>query len=400
MPDWDSFEAFLAEVELEDDAKQRQDLVNVLLRQDIQWPWINGNQVTFIYSKSGTQSAALNLDTIKDDPPFVPLTNLEGTTLWHVTRQFETDDLLDYLLAIDDPMTPLAQEKNLVERVSKHWQTDPLNDLQLKTAQLNVSVLQMPKARPFPDWSAMPAVPRGTVHEHSIDSSHLEFEDRKVWIYTPPGYDSNREYPLLLLMDAVWANGPLQVPYIADALIKHRRMQPILIAMMQSPTQDQRPAELISNDQHALFVLTELLPFVRNHYRVNLLEVGVGGIGIGAVAAAHAVLSNAAAFSRLIMISPPLRGQGKGAGEATLDHYQTRFQTASLLPRRIFQSVGRYEIPGRFLRPARQLSEVLYRRSMTAYRYVEIGSGHGLVGFKSVLPEALAWTFPGEVKPT
>ncbi|MBZ0301523.1 MAG: DUF3327 domain-containing protein [Anaerolineae bacterium] len=396
MPDWDSFEAFLAEVEQEDNAKQRQDLINVLLRQQTTWPWVDGRRATFIYSRMGVSSAALNLDTIKEDPPFVPMTQIEGTSLWHVTREFEPDDLLDYLLAIDDPMTPLAQEKNLVERVTKHWMTDPLNALQLKTAQINVSVLRMPKARPFPDWAAMPAVPQGAMTDHFIDSAHLGFENRRVWIYTPPGYDSSREYPVLLLMDALWCTGPLQVPAIADALIKHRRMAPAIIAMIQSPVQEDRPRELMSNDRHVLFLLTELLPFVRNHYRVNLQDVGVGGVDVGAVAAAHAALSSPAAFSRLLMISPPLQGGGRDAGEASLWNYRLRFEEAAHLPRRIFQAVGRYEHPNRFLKPARQLADVLRHRDEAAFNYVEYGSGHGLVGFKSILPEALAWVLPGE----
>lgn len=394
MPDWDTFEAFLAEVE-RTETDQRQELVDALLNERTQWPWITGSRATFIHSKAGTTSAALNLDTIKEDPPFAPMTHVEGTTLWYVTRRFEPDDLLDYLLAIDDPMTPLAREKNLVERVSKHWQVDPLNELQLKTAQINVSVLRMPQARPFPDWSAMPNVPRGSVTDHFIDSRQLGFSERKLWVYTPPNYDTTREYPLLILMDAIWHIGPLQTPYIADALIKHRRMEPTIIAMIQSGPQEDRARELISNDHHMLFLLTELLPFVRSLYRVNPLDVGVGGVDVGAIAAAHAALSSPA-FSRLLMISPPLQGQGKTPGEASLKDYQQRFETSPRLPSRIFQSVGRYEIPARFINPARQLAAVLNKRRDVAYRFSEIGSGHGLVGFKSILPEALAWVFPPE----
>jgi enterochelin esterase family protein len=318
------------------------------------------------------------------------MSHLEGTSLWYVTREFEPDDLLDYMLAIDDPMTPLSGEKNLVERVTKHWHVDPLNDRQIKTAQINVSVLQMPQARPFPDWSTMPGVPRGTVTEHTIDSRQLGFEGRGVWVYTPPGYTtSGEEYPLLMLMDALWCTGPLQVPYIADALIKHHRMQPTVIAMLQSAPQDQRPRELVTNDRHALFLLSELLPFLQNQYHINPLDIGVGGVGMGAIASMHATLTNPAAFSHLLMISPPLQGQ-----EVSLQDYRRRFETAAMMPDRIFQAVGRYETFSRFLKPGRRLAEVIERRSDVAYRFIEHGSGHGLVGFKGILPEALAWTYP------
>ena len=392
MSDWDTFEAFLADVDELDDAKQQQDLVNALLRQRTHWPWIVGNKATFIHAQTGTESAALNLDTIKDDPPFAPMTHLEGTSLWYVTREFEPDDLLDYMLAIDDPMTPLASEKNLVERVTQHWQVDPLNERQIKTAQINVSVLQMPQARPFPDWSMMQGVPRGNVTEHTIDSRQLDFKGRSVWVYTPPDYDpEGDEYPLLMLMDALWCTGPLQIPYIADALVKHKRMQPTVIVMIQSASQDQRPQEFLTNDRHALFLLSELLPFLQNHYHINPLDIGVGGVGMGAIASMHATLTNPAAFKHLLMISPPLQGR-----EVSLQDYRRRFETAGMLPDRIFQAVGRYETFSRFLKPGRRLAEVIDRRADVAYRFIEHGSGHGLVGFKGIFPEALSWTYPGD----
>ena len=400
MPQWKSFDAFLADAEAASDDTARQHLVDELLQERPDWPWKAGNQATFIYAAMGTSSAALNLDTIEADPPFASMTHLDGTTLWYVQRDFAGDDLLDYMLAIDDPMTPLRDESDIMGRISRYWRVDPRNPLQMSTAQMNVSVLRMNGARPFPDWSKMPNVPRGKVVEHSINSAQLNYTGRKLWVYTPPGYeDSGLVYPLLLLEDGQWAIGPLQIPYIADALIKHHRMEPVVIAMRQSPaSQQDRVRHQVSNDRHYTSLLTELLPFIQSHYRVDSTHLGIGGVGLGAVAAAHAALKNPAVFSHLIMISPPL---GKGVAQEQLRLYIERFAEADLLPKRIFQSVGRYEIRSRFIKPAQVLRGVLetrrQQRGDIAYQFVEIGSGHGLVGFRSVFPEALAHAFPGTV---
>ena len=67
-----------------------------------------------------------------------------------------------------------------------------------------------------------------------------------------------------------------------------------------------------------------------------------------------------------------------------------------MLPKRVFQSVGRYEAKARFHKPAHALKLTLEGFQSVEYKFVETGSGHGLVGFRSVLPEALAWTFPGD----
>ncbi|MEP7292324.1 MAG: alpha/beta hydrolase-fold protein [Chloroflexota bacterium] len=393
MPRWSSFDAFLDEVTRVANS-ERQALADALLQERAQWPWVEDGHATFVYARTGVSNVALSLDTIPRDPPFEPMQQIEGTTLWYARHPFAADDLLDYLLAIDDPMTPLAQETDIVARVTNHWQPDPLNPLRMSTAQTNVSVLRMREARPFPDWSAFKAVPQGRVFEHPIDSDSSSYRGRKLWVYTPPKYEgSGMAYPLLIVQDGQWAIGPLQLPSIADTLIKHRRMLPAVIAMIQSGTQEERNRDYISSDHYYNFLLSELMPFVQTHYRIDSNRVAIGGVAVGAVAAAHAALKNPAVFSRLMLISPPL---GKGEFGDELREYNKRFQEADVLPKRIFQSVGRYEAKSRFHKPAHALRLILEGMKAVDYKYVETGSGHGLVGFRSVLPEALAWLFPGD----
>lgn len=397
MPKWSSFERFLADA-LETPLEQRQPLVNALLRERPNFPWIEGRKATFIYARSGARSVAVNLDNVKSDPPFVPMQNLAGTSLWYVTLTFQEDDLLDYLIVVNDPMTPIAQERDIVQRIKNFWMPDPYNPIRMKTQQMDVSVLRMSAARSFPDWAKLSRVPKGRVFEHQINSAQLNFTGRKLWVYTPPGYaDHKQAYPLLILNDGQWAIGTMQVPHIADALIKHGRMRPVIIAMIQSGDQGDRIKTYVSNDRHYFFTLTELLPFLQAQYRVDPTNLGVGGVAVSALAAAHAALLNPAVFSQLIMLSPPL---GKGIAEELLETYAARFDQARLLPRRIFQAVGRYEARSRFYNPAQTLRQILEKRTDTAYKYAELGSGHGLVGFRSIVPEALAWAYPGEVSAT
>lgn len=394
MPNWETFDAFLSEAQAAP-LTERQSLVDDLFAERKVFPWVEGNRATFVYNKQGASNVALNLDTIKSDPPFVPMEQLEGTDLFYLTYPFEQDDLLDYLIIVDDPMTPLAQEnpQQLTERVQRYWKTDSLNPAGMKTANLDVSVLKMPAARPFPDWSRMSGVTRGNTIEHSINSQQLEVVGRKVWVHTPPNYhDSGLIYPLLILQDGQWAIGPLQVPHIADALVKHGRMAPVIIAMVQSGTQPERLRDYVLRDTYYEFVMDELLPFLQTHYRIDSTNLGIGGASAGAIAAADAALQNPAVFNGLLMLSPPL---GKGPAQEKLMLYNQIFEDARLLPRRIFQSVGRYEVTKRFLRPNLELADILDERTDIDYKFAELGSGHGLVAFRSILPEALAWVFPG-----
>lgn len=399
MARWNNFTAFLEEARQLSTNVSRQQLVDQLLRERPLWPWIEGTHVTFIHESTDAQSVAINLDIIDQDPPFDPMTRLEGTSLWYLQREFAIDDLLDYLVVVDDPMTPLRTERNLVERINRYWRSDDRNPRRIRSAQISTSVLRMPQARPFPDWDKMPDVPRGSIREHDFSSAQMGFQDRILWVYMPPGYEDEpeREYPLLLLLDGQWMIGPLQVPQIADALIKHGRMQPVIIAMQQSAGQAARIRDYVSNDKHYAAILTELVPLLQTEYRIDATNLGIGGAGIGAIAAAHASLKNPAVFSHLIMLSPPL---GKGQMQQKLLQYADRFQNAPVLPQRIFQSVGRYELANRFYKPGLALAGILQRRQQQRgdvhHLFVEQSSGHGLPAFKSIMPEALAHTFPGE----
>lgn len=397
MPRWDSFQQFLQEASQLSNDVSRQQLVNELLRARPRWPWIEGNNATFIHINDNAESVAVNLDIIERDPPFEPMERLEGTDLWYVQRRFERDDLLDYLIVVDDPMTPLRNDPNLPTRISK-WRADELNPSRVSNGTLRVSVLSMPQARPFPNWASMAQVEHGSIREHDFTSIQMGFAERRLWIYTPPGYEDepNRTYPLLVLLDGQWMVGPVQVPYIADALIKHGRMEPVVIAMKESGGVGARMQDYVSNDKQYAAILTELVPLLQSEYRIDSTNLGIGGTGVGAIAAAHAALKNAAVFSHLIMLSPPL---GKGEMQQKLIEYADRFENARILPERIFQSVGRYELQTRFYKPGLALAGILQRRQAQRgdidHKFVEIGSGHGLAAFRSVMPEALAHIFPG-----
>jgi enterochelin esterase-like enzyme len=397
MAKWASFNQFLVEANSTPEAA-RQTLVDQLLLEHPTFPWIEGTLATFVFTGIGVEHVGVNLDIIESDPPFIPMQQLEGTTLWYAQRRFKPDDLLDYLLVVDDPMTPLANEKDLLRRIARYWRVDPRNPVRMSTAQMEVSVLRMPQARPFPDWNRFD-VPHGQIFEHEFSSVQMNFQNRKLWVYTPPGYgqDPNRSYPMLVLFDGQWMLGPLQVPYIADTLIKHGRMQPVIIAMLQSGTHAQRVSDFISNDKYYAAILTELLPFLQSEYWIDSTDLGIGGVDVGAIAAAYAALKNPAVFSHLIMLSPPL---GKGQAQERLVEYAERFEKARLLPERIFQSVGRYEQANRFYKPGLALGLILQQREIDKqdidHEFIELGSGHGLVAFKAAFPEALAHIFPAK----
>ncbi|MFZ4816550.1 MAG: alpha/beta hydrolase-fold protein [Phototrophicaceae bacterium] len=385
MPRWERFEDFLQTAQTTPQG-QRQALVDALLAEQPRFPWVEPTQATFIYALPGAERVALNLDTIRRDPPFAPLNRLEGTSLFYLTYPFAADDQLDYLLAVNDPQTPLSQERNLSDRIQRYWRPDPHNPAVLHTANIDVSILRMPNARPFTDWSRLRGILRGRTVQHSITSRHLRGE-RRVWVHLPVGYETaGLLYPGFIFVDGQTAQEPLQVTWVADALLKHNHILPVILVLVEGMS------EVVGTGAYYSFVMTELLPMLQTEYRIDGTQLGIGGTSMAAALAAETALKNPAVFSSLMMLSAPLAG---GAESEALAKLADQFKSARAIPSRVFQSVGRYESPARFYRPALSLAGTIGARPDTAYKFVELGSGHSMAAFRSILPEALAWLYPG-----
>jgi len=386
---WNSFIQFLCEV-YQTPPQEHQRLVDELLSTGDDWPWVERGKATFVYESTTAQHVALNIDIVNRDPPFEHMVQLEGTSLWYFQRYFERDALLDYMFAVDDPGTPLAQDLDLGRRVERYWRADARNTRSISSNQLRASVLQMPRARPFADWARMRAVPRGRVHMHKMHSAQMGFPSRSLWVYLPPGFSAGdgKRLRLLLVLDGQWAMHILQLPYIVDALIKHGKIQPIAVAMLASGTDDR------SSDRYYPMLTSELMPLLAAQHKLEPPALAIAGMSESALAAADVALKNPALYRYLLLLSPPL---GAPQHRKLVQTIRQRLQDSPQLPRRIFQAVGRYENEQRFYQPALQLRDILQRRMQydadLDYRFVELGSGHSLAAFKSILPEAIAHAF-------
>lgn len=86
-----------------------------------------------------------------------------------------------------------------------------------------------------PDYYEAKNVPHGNVTRHVYHSEVIEGE-REMYVYTPPGYDPNQNYPVLYL---VGGSGELpsnwiydgRVNFILDNLLSEGKAKPMLIAI-------------------------------------------------------------------------------------------------------------------------------------------------------------------------
>jgi enterochelin esterase-like enzyme len=132
-------------------------------------------------------------------------------------------------------------------------------------------------------------VPHGTLTRHVYHSTVTNGE-REMYVYTPPGYDRTKKYPVLYLLggsgelaSSWWTDG--RAPFIADNLIAEKKAVPMIIAMPNNQVvhrSDPKHTELT----FALFekeLRTHIVPLVESSYSVQATPHGraIAGLSMG-----------------------------------------------------------------------------------------------------------------------
>jgi enterochelin esterase-like enzyme/glucose/arabinose dehydrogenase len=155
---------------------------------------------------------------------------------------------------------------------------DPANPAQKPQRTATSSILHIPGTPPNA-WDFQD-VPHGSVHQHSYLSKSLG-RRREVWVYTPPGYESDTgtTYPLLVLQHGSGDNHATWVVHgkahwILDNLIAQKKAKPMVIMMIDGHPLGQVPREMVDRRAASLAafkkeLLEEAMPLVEKHYRVS-----------------------------------------------------------------------------------------------------------------------------------
>jgi enterochelin esterase-like enzyme len=125
-----------------------------------------------------------------------------------------------------------------------------------------------------PDSDRQPGVPEGTILEHEWRASRV-FPDtsRRYWVYVPAQYTGSEPASLMVFQDGHFyldPEGDMRVPVVFDNLI-HQGEMPVTIGVFVDPGEPgNRNAEYDTfSDAYATFLLTEILPNVRDRYVVT-----------------------------------------------------------------------------------------------------------------------------------
>ena len=267
-------------------------------------------------------------------------------------------------------------------------------------------------------WSASVPATRnastmtGDVRRHDRVKSEVLQNERTIWVYVPPGYDSSDErYPVLYLHDgqnvfdaATSFAGEWQADETAERLIREKKIRPILIvAVANTPRRMDEYTPTASNnrggrgDDYAKFLIEELKPWIDRTYRTKpeRRHTAVGGSSLGGLISLHVARKYPERVGMVGAMSPSLWWDGRRMIR------DVEADAEWLKNARVWIDMGTAEgsaaNAGRYVEDAKRFAELMEKAGMTKGRDFEFrpieGAAHNEVAWARRFDQVLMFFF-------
>jgi enterochelin esterase family protein len=248
-------------------------------------------------------------------------------------------------------------------------------------------------------------VPHGDIRMVWYQSSTLGMQ-RRMHIYTPPGYDSSTDrYPVFYLLhgggdeDSGWSTIG-RAGFLLDNLLAEQKAKPMLVVMpngsLPRPANGDR-ATMMANMQERFTkeLLTEVLPYVEKHYRVvaDREHRALAGLSMGGFQTLGVVTTHPEEFGYVGVWSAGLRLGPQNNGDVEKQH-AAFFENADKINQQIklFSiSVGDKDF---LFASSKNLAELLNKHGIKNELHVS-GGGHTWINWRHYLNEFAPRLFQG-----
>ena len=238
--------------------------------------------VTYVFATpEGASHVAVNpgFGEVRDNV----MDRIAGTNVCHAAYRCRNDLRTNYNFWPDAPLVPFEQasEADIAAMMAFMREHPPIPDPHRRdhfmiryggyAPDQDTSVLALPDA---PDQPLV-AEREGFNHARGIElhpfRSEILGNERRIWIYKPPGYDAASEapYPVLVAFDGGSALSLMPTQRMLDNLTAEGRIRPHVGVFIDNATDTSRNDDLPCSEPFARFVAAELLPWLRGKYRVS-----------------------------------------------------------------------------------------------------------------------------------
>ena len=272
-----------------------------------------------------------------------------------------------------------------------------------------------------PELTVKDGVPKGTLHEFTMDSQDSKIYPglkgpykRKVAVYVPNGYSAGTEAPFIVIQDGMTKD---VLPKILDNMIHDRRLPPLVAIFISSGGGDGKGSERgleydTVSETYAVFIETEVLPRIEKDYKVTFTKdpesrATMGGSS-GAACAFTMAWFRPDLYRRVLSYSGTYVDQqspmNPKSPHGAWEYHENLIPKSEAKPLRVWLEVGEKD-NGHDKDEKSYHNWVMANDRMAAvlkdkkyhYRYV-FAAGAGHVDHKVVnqtLPEALLWLWQG-----
>lgn len=320
--------------------------------------------------------------------------------------------------ATTDPQTPGFHYYSLV--IDNVKVSDPASESFYGTGR-HSSGIEIPEKGV--DFYLAKDVPHGEVRERWYHA-HTTEAWRRVFVYTPPGYDTDREahYPVLYLQHGAgedergWSNQG-RVAFIMDNLIAERKALPMLVVMEQGYASKPGEPQLSSGpprssggqpgppDFSRMFrafdevVSKDLLPYIDANFRTlpDREHRALAGLSMGGMQAFLIGLNHLDLFAYIGGFSGAGGGFGGGVFDPKTAHHGVMADTDAFNRRvhLLFLSIGTVE-PQRMQESVRGYHDGLTKAGIKTVFYESPGTSHEWLTWRRSLHEFAPLLFRGQ----
>jgi enterochelin esterase family protein len=343
-------------------------------------PIVEGTAVTFVFR--GDVADVRLRHFISGFPAKQPFRRVDGTNLWFLTMDIPPGSRVEYKLEVRK-----GKRRRLI--------LDPLND-EVAHDPFGTNSVCYGSGYERPAWTYEDEETRpGEIETLNIHSS-VHGEDVEIPVYMPARMRRSRHYHLLIAFDGEDYVRYSALKTVLDNLIDRYEIPPLFVALSQSPD---RFTDYTASDDHARFVVEDLLPGLEEQLPLRKTPAGRGmmGASLGAVAAFWTAYRNPGLVGHLLLQSGSFRFHDTGYEE----HHPALGKVIGFVnefrekPVRVADSVsvtcGRYES---LIWDNRALLPHLQRAGMRV-QYREARDGHSWENWRNRLRTSLSWLFPG-----
>lgn len=353
--------------------------------QQVSSPQVNDDKtVTFRLSAPQADTVQVTgdfLPSVKVDTPMGKVDgpgkalltkNEEG--VWSFTTSVLAPELYSYAFILDGFKT-----------------TDPANPFLIRDVASVTNIFIVPGEQA--DLYRMQDVPHGTVASRWYDAKTLGF-DRKISIYTPPGYEtSTAEYPVLYLLHGAGGDEEAwlslgRTAQIMDNLIAQGKAQPMIVVMPNGNVgQDAAPGagsdgyytpqfmtpETMNGKYEAQF--KDIISFVESNYRVKADKAhrAIAGLSMGGYHSLHISRYYPNTFNYVGLFSAAIMAREDKSGSGVYDNFEETLETQKDNGYQLYWiAIGKTD----FLYEANQEYRAMLDKMDMPYEYTESEGGH------------------------